>query len=242
MDISRAVKNTSIFYWNQGKDPVIKTFKRGGEFIKIHKNEQISSNEWMNRHHAIVMTDNDVVVKFYSHEEKTYKSLKPSALKVWYGQDKAYDKNGRWIEKGKDSGEYYGMAEFWLNSSDRNKFDGEVFFPTPGKIEVDSEKFPYDEKSLNTYLGLAVKPKEGNVSILLEFIKAIISNGDDSIYTYIVCWIARLAQRPDLPAETAILIKSIQGTGKGTLFEKIIAKWFGAHRRLNLPSSNSLGR
>jgi len=238
LDIERAEAGKAKFYWNDGKRPQINCFKRGGEIIRVFKYENISSNEQMNRDHAILMDSNKTSITAFDGQNFQYLTI-PST-KLWYGNDKAHNKDGTWIEI--EVGKYANKVEHWLSSGNRNRFLGEEFKPIPGKFSFESEPFPYEDNKLNTYRGLQVKPIRGDVSLLKAHIADVVCNNVPAVATYLTFWIARMVQRPDLPAETAIMIKTPEGTGKGTLFEEIIAKWWGPYAMITTNQDHVFGR
>jgi len=46
--------------------------------------------------------------------------------------------------------------------------------------------------------------------------------GDEASYSYLVGWMAHLFQRPDIKPNVAIVLKSVEGTGKGTMAEPLL--------------------
>jgi len=61
LDPSPKNKGKSIFYWNEGKNPYIHSFKHGGYGLRVFSEERLSSNDWMNRHHAQVLLNGKVL-------------------------------------------------------------------------------------------------------------------------------------------------------------------------------------
>mgnify|MGYP000022800556 CR=1 FL=1 len=96
LDILRAEPGKAKFYYNGGKHPKINCFKRDGEIIRVFEKERISSNEQMNRDHAIVMDSNKVNIVAF--DGKVFQYLNETSLKLWYGAEKAVTKEGSWIE------------------------------------------------------------------------------------------------------------------------------------------------
>ena len=56
----------------------------------------------------------------------------------------------------------------------------------------------------------------------MKHIKEVICNSNDDVFIYFMNYLANLLQHPHQKANTALIIKSIQGAGKDTIFN-----WFG---------------
>jgi len=64
--------------------------------------------------------------------------------------------------------------------------------------------------------------------MLLDHIKNIWCNSNSDHYEYVLNWLAAVFQRPALPGETALVLKSGEGAGKNTILD-IITRAFGVH-------------
>ncbi len=91
--------------------------------------------------------------------------------------------------------------------------NGTGFYPNPSKCPPGV---------FNFFQGFRVKPKTGDCSIYLDHLKNIICAGDEIAYQYLVQWLAHLFQKPDEKPNVAIVLKSVEGTGKGTMIEPIL--------------------
>jgi putative DNA primase/helicase len=120
-----------------------------------------------------------------------------------------------------------------------NKNQGRAWFEWAGK------KFDYDgigyypntdavpKHVFNTFVGFGCSPKKGDVSLILKHIKDGLCAGDEKAYTYFIKWLAHIFQKPAQKPTVAVLMKSAEGTGKGTLFE-LLKEMLGAnHRQVN---------
>jgi Mesyanzhinovviridae DNA primase len=56
----------------------------------------------------------------------------------------------------------------------------------------------------------------------------VICSGNESDYCWLVGWLARAVQHPDLHAEVAVVLRGQKGTGKGTLGQ-ILDRLFRHH-------------
>lgn len=73
----------------------------------------------------------------------------------------------------------------------------------------------------NLYPGLALEPKVGDCSPFLEHIRDVICGGNKVVYDYFIGWLAHIVQCPEQKSSVAILLKSVEGTGKGTVFKPL---------------------
>lgn len=121
--------------------------------------------------------------------------------------------------------------EVWMRSSLRREYDGVVFEPRG------AAKGYY-----NLYGGPALKPADGECSLLLEHIREVICSNDEMAYRYVLCWCAHLVQRPwELPG-VAIALRSGQGTGKGSFVRALGMIWGKRHFRHVADVDHLLGR
>ncbi len=111
------------------------------------------------------------------------------------------------------------LAEAWLVCPVRREYpDGIAMLPnqeTPTGV-------------YNLYRGLGIKPCAGDHAPALRHILKVICSSDITLTKYVVGWCARAVQRPELPAEVALVLKGGRGTGKGT-FAGWMLGIFGAH-------------
>lgn len=135
------------------------------------------------------------------------------------------------------------IQDFYNNFAHRpklaNKNQGKAWFEWAGK------KFDYNgigyypntnelpNHVFNAFRGFGCSPKKGDVSLILKHIKDGLCAGDVKAYTYFIQWLAHIFQKPAQKPTVAILMKSAEGTGKGTLFE-LLKEMLGAnHRQVN---------
>jgi len=108
LDPSPKNKGKSIFYWNDGVNPYLSSKKHGGYGLRVYAEEPLSSNEWMNRHHAQVFKGEGLL---YAVDKKDFGSVGPlderiifvteAALKKLYEGRNAYDSKGKVITNDK---------------------------------------------------------------------------------------------------------------------------------------------
>lgn len=207
------------------------------EFIDLNNAEQ-DQDEWrvilnavvnqLNQSYAVVLYGSKTLVlkntfddsykrnrRAYMTERDFYGLLKNILIQV--GEN----------EKGKPIFKSKGVA--WFEHRKRKQFiDGIVFYPSTylNGIEV---KMPLHGNKLNLWEGFSVEPAQSGTWDKLQFhIEKVICRGNKECYEYLLNWIARCFQRPDLNGQVAIALKGEKGTGKGTL-GGFLKSLFGQH-------------
>ena len=167
--------------------------------------------EELNKHHAVVMVRgkftilNMVFDPTFNRPDVTFSSL--------------YDfKNFYANRRISDSEISQTVADIWWKSPNRLTYKGIVFSPgqeVPGYY--------------NLYRGLSYEPKKGDWSLFRNHILKVIANKDESIYYWILAWLARIVQDPggELPG-TSLVLRGKQGVGKGC-FATEFGSLFGNH-------------
>jgi putative DNA primase/helicase len=74
----------------------------------------------------------------------------------------------------------------------------------------------------NLFEGYAILPKQGDVAPFLNHVFQVICNGDQVAADYLIGFFAHMVQMPDEKPSVAIVMKSVEGTGKGTLLEPLM--------------------
>jgi hypothetical protein len=110
-------------------------------------------------------------------------------------------------------------GEIWIRSTERRSYKEGVIFDPLGREEPGK---------LNLWQGFAVSPRPGDWSALKDHIEKVICQGNEEHLAYVLNWIARMLQRPDVPAETAIVMRGKEGVGKGILM-KFLRQLIGQH-------------
>ena len=115
--------------------------------------------------------------------------------------------------------QYKNFAEIWLNHQRRRIYrDGLVFDPS-GKT---------GPTRLNLWQGFAVEPRPGDWSLLKAHMLDNICQGNVEYCDWLTSWLARMIQQPDRQAETTIVLRGREGTGKSIL-GKSVGKLLGQH-------------
>lgn len=130
------------------------------------------------------------------------------------------------------------ISDFYNNFAHRpkvaNKNQGKAWFEWAGK-KFDFNGIGYypntDELPkhvFNTFRGYGCKPIAGDVSLILKHIDDVLCAGDKKAATYFIQWLAHIFQKPAQKPTVAVLMKSAEGTGKGTL-NNLLKKMLGAN-------------
>jgi len=118
------------------------------------------------------------------------------------------------------SGKNRGQA--WLEWPGKNfKPGGTGFFPDPWLV-AKARRTTCPPDVLNFYRSFQVEPKAGDVSPYLNHLKYGICDGHEPSYRYAIGWMAHLVQKPNQKPSVAIVLKSVEGTGKGTMAEPLL--------------------
>lgn len=114
---------------------------------------------------------------------------------------------------------YKKQGDWWLDHPQRRQILGICF--APGE-PADVDGFQ------NLWRGWGVEPKPGDWSLMREHVRAILASGNDEYTSYILRWAAWAVQNPDKQAESALVFRGRQGTGKG-FFGRTLKDLFGQH-------------
>lgn len=72
-----------------------------------------------------------------------------------------------------------------------------------------------------------------------EFVKQIICNNREDLYQYVQHWVSYIIRNPGLKTGTALIMKGLQGIGKGT-FSQVLCKLFDGYVAPNITDMNEL--
>jgi hypothetical protein len=94
------------------------------------------------------------------------------------------------------------------------------------------------QRYINTHVPSGFKPEEGDVAPFIDFMEHLVPDEQDR--HDLMKWCATLIARPDIKMLYGVLmISEIQGIGKGTLGEKILAPLIGEHN-VSYPSESEI--
>ena len=173
--------------------------------------------EKLNQEYAVVHAGSSVVVLRETVDSST---KEPTLQLMRVGDFRLWLKN-RMLD-GKP------LADVWLKGSNRRQYDGIVFSPgepTPGLY--------------NLWRGFHVKGGNGDCSRFLKHIEEVICRGNKAVAEYVLNWCAHLVQRPAELPEVAVVLRGLQGTGKG-MFARALGKLVGSAHFAHLTSINQI--
>jgi hypothetical protein len=117
------------------------------------------------------------------------------------------------------AGEKTSLGTLWLNSPKRLQFLGGVIFDPANRNAADT---------LNLWKGCAVAAKEGSWRLLRDHIRDIVCGGNAEWFGYLLKWMANAIQRPEKQGRVVVVMKGLEGVGKG-LLGRAMARLFGQH-------------
>ena len=172
---------------------------------------------WMNQRHCVVLDGGKTFVMTESYDPDLDRCvLKRSAFA---DLERFYTNRIVRVPTNDEEPRSVNLGKFWLTHSKRRQYEGIVFDP--------SQKAP--PQYYNLWRGFAVAPdRSGDWSLMAAHIRNVICRADETLYGYVMGWMATAVQRPELPAEVALVLRGGQGTGKG-VFAREFGKLFGQH-------------
>jgi hypothetical protein len=128
-----------------------------------------------------------------------------------------------------------------------NKNQGQAWCKWPGKAFYSNgigyypniRKLP--DNMFNTFQGFGCEPKKGDIALILKHIRDVLCADDTKAFTYFIEWLAHIFQKPDEKPTVAVLMKSAEGTGKGTIY-KLLKKMLGSNAHQVNGSYQIMGR
>jgi hypothetical protein len=107
----------------------------------------------------------------------------------------------------------------WMESPNKRRYKGVTFDPT-GQL---------NPAFYNMWQGWGVEPSaEGSWDRFRAHIFENICQGNRELHDYVLSWMVRTIQKPDRPIGVALVLRGIEGTGKGA-FATFFSKLFGSH-------------
>jgi len=114
------------------------------------------------------------------------------------------------------------------NGRGKRKNQGQAWLEWPGKryMPAGTGFYPDPKKCppgvFNLFRGFRVKPVDGDCGLYLDHLRHVICADDETSYQYLIQWMAHIFQRPDVKPNVAIVLKSVEGTGKGAMAEPLL--------------------
>lgn len=170
----------------------------------------------MNEEYDPTMKRNDITFSSKNHFSDRYENHSAKITK--FKQDKeAERKRGQIVFNEKLT--IKSKGQIWIKSPHRRQYHGFCFNP---QEEKEIEGF------YNLWRGFAVKAKEGDCSLYYQHIKEVIAQGDETIYNYVLNWMADAVQNITKRTGVAIIFRGGSRAGKG-LTIRLFAELFGQH-------------
>ena len=110
----------------------------------------------------------------------------------------------------------------FIHSKDTTLYNGVEFNPRSTTPNV-----------LNLWVGITIKPRLGNWSLIYTLLHDVLCGGRDSEYQYLVRYIAHALQRPWEKPGVMIILLGGQGIGKGTLAKLLQKIWSATFLQVN---------
>lgn len=110
-------------------------------------------------------------------------------------------------------------AKWWLRHPDRRQYLGGVVFDPSDRHRPDT---------LNLWTGFACEPIPGDWSLMRNHLLRVICRGNHEHFRYLMGWLALLIQKPGKQGQVAVVLKGLEGVGKGVL-GKALKKIIGQH-------------
>lgn len=223
--------------WKAGWDGEISTAEEVRPLIDQQRRRMLDS---FGEHHAVAMVGGKAVVVYRERDaisgKMTTRVTSLNDLTAMYKPQRLpfveQTKNGvKLISKP--------LVETWMQSRLRKTYHQVVFNPIPGLVAGELE-LP-DGDVLNLYTGLAMEPKEGDCQLILDHIRGVWCSGDEVAYQYVICWLARMVQKPKERGHTVIVLRSGEGTGKNIIID-LLVRAFGEHATLATRPDDLVGR
>jgi len=217
--LSDAAAIQSLMDWNTRNTPplpdeeIISTYHRIKAKDEAEHGESRHILKQLNENHAVVMIGGKTVI-VREDETPTFMGYKDFCLRH------ANLKIGR-----------RAATKIWIESDDTRRYDELVFDP--------SGRCP--STSYNLFRGLSVEPVAGKCDLYLRHVKEIICAGDQTVYDYVLGWMAHAIQKPTELPGVALVLRGYQGTGKGT-FAQHFGKIFGDHFQHLVHMDHLLGK
>ena len=194
-------------------EEIISTYHRIKAKDEAENGESRHILKQLNDHHAVVMIGGKTVI-VREDETPTFMGYKDFCLRH------ANLKIGR-----------KAATKIWIESDDTRRYDELVFDP--------SGRCP--STSYNLFKGLSIEPVAGKCDLYLGHVKEIICAGDQTVYDYVMGWMAHAIQKPTELPGVALVLRGPPGTGKG-YFARHFGKIFGNHFKHLVHMDHLLGK
>ena len=174
----------------------------------ITPDDQIQLSE-MNNHYSHIVIGG-------KHKAMTYKNCPINGRKMSFEAKSEFF--NYFSHKPKIAGFNKGAA--WWHWGGKNFYpEGVGYYPCADRLP---------RGTFNTFQDFPSKPVEGDLTLILDHINNVLCDGDKAAGEYFIQWLAHIFQQPMGKPTVAVLMKSSEGTGKGTLF-RLLSKMLGSN-------------
>jgi hypothetical protein len=111
-----------------------------------------------------------------------------------------------------------GLGDAWIAHRNRRTYDFIDLIP----------RGACPETTFNIWRGFGVEPKAGDWRLIRQHLLEVVCSGNELNYGWLIGWLARAVQYPELHAEVAVVLRGLKGTGKGSLAQ-ILMRLFRNH-------------
>ena len=170
----------------------------------------------MNKKHAVVVESGKTVIFNEEFDHELERNIITRSTFADFERRYA----GKFVKVGtKENGDddRRKLTDLWMNDGRHRHYDSVIF--APGKDIKDA---------YNLWQGFAFKPKAGCWELLRLHLLEVICQRDVSLFNWLLGWMAHAVQHPGRPAETAVALRGIQGSGK-SITGRLFGKLFGRH-------------
>ena len=170
-----------------------------------------------NERYVVVNEAGKALIYAPRHDQRTgrvlYDRMAPKDLNLLYQNDPIYvtDKDGDRVA--------HSRAKLWLNDRRRHQYIHGVTFDPSGDV---------GSGVLNLWKGFHVEAKAGSWMLLKLHMLDVICRGNVDHYEYLMSWLAYMVQHPELQGEVAVVMRGLEGCGKGIL-ARAVKHIFGQH-------------
>lgn len=172
--------------------------------------------EELNQKHAVISIGSNVVI-LRERLDPTNNRLEIDFLRKMDFQT-LYENRTVTIQDENGNPQNRPAAKYWLSSPGRREYEQLIFAPG----------MPEDSRYFNLWRGFSCDPKPGDWSLFKSHIKENICSDDESLFQYVLAWMADAIQNPSERPGVALVLRGKQGTGKG-IFCREFGSLFGQH-------------
>lgn len=152
----------------------------------------------------------------------------PAAMRVLYAKTfitlNVPDGNGGFVPQRRAA------FDVWLKSQDR---------PTAFGVVIDPKGGRFVDGALNLWQGFAVEPIKGDWSLIRAHIEQVVCDGNRELSRYLLRWLAWVLQHPTEPAEVVVVMRGVEGAGKG-IIARLMASIFGKAHAIQISDRRHL--